>query len=269
MNSKRFFRGSIAAVMLSAVVTSCAAEGPRAPRDGLYSPAVQEVVVEVDYQRGAEPYTEAGLTTGSPWELLRRNAEALFEGAPRRLTIPARLGEMQALDGVTGQDFSSSAILQLAARHRDQYNSATRRTFYVLFLDGYFHHAGARQTGVLGVSLGDTGVIAIFKPVIRRAGSGVGTTLQRHVEQATLVHEFGHAVGLVDNGVAMAHPHRDPDHGAHCNNRDCVMYWRNEGLSDMVEFVTRRVLSGREVLFDADCLRDVHEATEQSRPAAE
>lgn len=43
-----------------------------------------------------------------------------------------------------------------------------------------------------------------------------------------LQHEFGHLLGLVDQGSPMQHSHRDTDNGAHCDNRSCLMYYAVE-----------------------------------------
>jgi hypothetical protein len=249
--------------LLLAAALGCggAEDGPPGgpPRAGLYTSQVAEVVIEVDYQTGAEPYTGAVFPSGDTWDLFRANLTALFAAAPRTLTFPTTLARMQALPDVSGSSFTVQAILDLAARHRDERDTATRRTFYVLFLDGYVVLDGAERRTVLGVSIGDTGVVALFKPVIASTG-GLGTMVPRQVEQATLIHEIAHAAGLVNNGVPPTSAHHDTAHGAHCTNRDCVMYWLNEGSNDIVEFVTRRVLSGTTVLFGEECLADARAA---------
>ena len=99
-------------------------------------------------------------------------------------------------------------------------------------------------------------IIAMFKPVIESTSVGPLGVVERYVEQATLVHEFGHAVGLVNNGLPLTSEHHDAEHGAHCNNEDCVMYYQVEGASAMVDFVLNRVTSGDVVLFADDCLAD-------------
>jgi hypothetical protein len=83
----------------------------------------------------------------------------------------------------------------------------------------------------------------------------------RFVEQSTMIHELAHAIGLVDNGVPLAAAHRDPDHGAHCDDDRCVMYYLNEGASDAAAFVQQRVLTGNTILFDDSCLADVDALT--------
>jgi hypothetical protein len=220
----------------------------------LFSPQVTEVAIEVDYQVGAQPFTGDVANFGDLWQLFRANAEALFSAAPKILAVDSAPEQMQPIDGIVGQDFAVDQLLALADQHRDERDSATRRTFYVLFLDGYLAREAQRQPTVLGVSIGDTGVIAMFKPVI----DAVATA--RFVEQTTLVHEFGHAAGLVDNGLAMTRPHQDADHGAHCDNSDCVMHYLNEGAKDLVGFVRRVVKTESTVLFDGPCLDDARAA---------
>lgn len=41
-------------------------------------------------------------------------------------------------------------------------------------------------------------------------------------------HEFGHLLGLVNQGSAMQSNHSDPSNAAHCNNPDCLMYYNIE-----------------------------------------
>ena len=62
---------------------------------------------------------------------------------------------------------------------------------------------------------------------------------------------------LVNNGVPLTSAHQDAAHGAHCGSNQCVMYWANEGPSDLREFVTQNVTSGSTILWGAECLADV------------
>jgi hypothetical protein len=94
----------------------------------------------------------------------------------------------------------------------------------------------------------------MFKPVIASAASL--PNVRKFVEQSTLVHEFGHAVGLVNNGVAMVSAHQDTAHGAHDTSSACVMYYANEGASDAAQFAQRYITTGNEVIFDSACLAD-------------
>ena len=78
------------------------------------------------------------------------------------------------------------------------------------------------QPGTIGVSLTGTTVIAIFKDVIESSGVRSDGIVPKFIEQSTIVHELGHALGLVNNGVSISSDHHDADNGAHCINDICV-----------------------------------------------
>ncbi|MBA3455158.1 MAG: hypothetical protein H0T42_18860 [Deltaproteobacteria bacterium] len=227
---------------------------------GVFHPDVTEVVVEIDYEAGAEPYTGALIGSGDTFELSATNLDRLFAGK-KAITLPRTTATMENIGAVPDQELTVADLVALAAAHRSQADTPTRKTYYILFVGGHFTDANGPNPNVLGVSLGGTGVIAMFKDVIRASG-GVGLgNVARYVEQSTLIHEIAHAIGLVDTGVIMATPHKDAAHGAHCNNDRCVMYWLNEGASDAAAFVQQNVLTSSTVLFDAACLRDVDALT--------
>ncbi len=227
--------------------------------EALFDPQVTELTLEIDYT-GEDAAPSTGLTQLrqiDPWSLTEDNLRALF-GDAVTINVPNELDEMQDIgDQPEGEDqeYSSKEILEISSRTRDQQPTATSQSLHIIFVDGYFKDSeGVRKENVLGVSIGDTGVIAMFKPVI------AGGTLEKFVEQTTLIHEIGHAAGLVNNGIDMEEDHHDEEHGAHCTNQDCVMYYQNEGLADLRDFITRYQTKGTTVLFDANCIQDTRAA---------
>jgi len=121
-------------------------------------------------------------------------------------------------------------------------------------LDGYYTKDGTILDQVLGLNIGNSSVIAIFKPVVDASSSSRAE--QTLVEQSTIAHEIGHAVGLVNNGVRATSAHHDVDNGSHCTNTDCVMYWMN-GAGDVSKFITP-FLTGNDVdLFGSQCKADI------------
>lgn len=223
--------------------------------DTLWSAAVTKVKIEIDYADGAEPYTDALPKFGSPWQIMQTNTFALFDGK-KETTFPTTLDKMEKID-IEAKSYSSQDLLTVAAAHRDQPSTADTVSFYVVFVNGYFiDETGAENQDVLGVSVGDTGVIGMFKPVIAGTQTGQKTVVAQFVEQSTLVHELGHAVGFVNNGVAAASAHQDTEHGNHCTNEKCVMYWQNEGAKSALSFVKQYVNSGSAVIYGQECLSD-------------
>lgn len=246
---------------LLAALTSCGDDSSSPPPPGLprrlYTSAVRRIVLEVGHAPGAEPDFGAGVGMSTPWQLVTNNLNRLFQGTGKTLVIPTSAAQTESVGAVSGMDFTTSQILSIVAPHR-QADTGDTAVVYAVWLPGYFNDGSMRRMDVLGVSIGTTGVIAMFKPVIN--GTGMLPGVRRFVEQTTLVHEFGHVAGLVNNGVTMTTAHHDSAHGAHCTNTDCVMYWQNEGANDLLSFINRRVTTDNVTLFGAECLADAAQA---------
>ncbi len=231
----------------------------------LWRPAVRRVRIEVSYAVGAAPYVSAVPGVGDAWSIFAANAARLFLGMGKTVTVPHTLAEMTPIVSAA-TEYTADELLALSRRTRVNLPSTAEATFHVLFVNGYFRDAsGARRTNLLGGHLDNTSVIVVFKPVVastlRTAAPYVGAV----VEQATLVHEFGHAVGLVDNGIAMVRPHLDTAHPHHCTSSLCVMNAWNEGADGATDFVARYMATGDAVLFDQDCLDDAAQAFATAR----
>lgn len=259
----RTTRGLLGAVLLFGTsVWSCGTTGPGGnnPNDPnnpdpiaqIYSKSTTTLRIEIDYQANAEPYSGT-LVAQDVWELFRANVAKLFPG--KTLELPTQKSQWEQLGDISGSSFTAQQILDIAAAHRGLKNSSGQATFYFVFLDGNYHDGKMVRTDVLGVAIGTTGVIAMFKPVIK--GASAFPAIQKFVEQTTLIHELGHAIGLVDNGVAQVVAHKDAPNGAHCSNSKCVMYYANEGAAAAVQFAQRYLSTGNEVIFDTDCQNDV------------
>ena len=229
-----------------------------------YFTSSTKLVVEVAYESGQEPYADGNTLTIAGetvalWEVLERNLTALFVGRTviPTITVPKQLAAMKELPVQSKASWTPEDILKLAEQHRSGRSSTSETYFFVVFLAGVFNDGTADRPTTVGVSLGGTTVVAIFKDVVRQTGTSALGYVPRYVEQATLVHEIGHALGLVDNGLPMKVAHKDADgHGAHCNNPDCVMYWLNEGRSDLIQFAIRMSVLGNVVMYDQKCLDD-------------
>jgi hypothetical protein len=223
---------------------------------GVFDPSVTRVSVEIDFEDGEEPFTGPIVGFGDTFDLTISNVDRIF-ASTKTLGIPRTTANMENLGAIADEELTVADLLALADAHRSQHDTASLKTYYVVFVSGYFADANGPNMGVLGVSLGTTGVIAMFKDVIRGTNVIGLPNVVRYVEQSTLVHELAHAIGLVDNGVPLTSAHADAPHGAHCTNDACVMYWLNEGANDAAAYAQQHVLTNNTILFDAACLADV------------
>ena len=226
----------------------------------VFDPSIARVSIEIDYETGQAPFTGPIIGFGDTFDLTVANLERVFSGK-KQLAIPRVQADMQDIGAVPDEELTVADILALADAHRDQHDAAGTKTYYVIFVSGHFADASGVQSGVLGVSIGDTGVLAMFKDVIRSTNVPAFPNVVRYVEQSTLIHELSHGIGLVDNGVPMVSAHKDTMHGAHCDDDKCVMYYLNEGASDAAAYAQQFVITGSSILFDANCLADVDALT--------
>ncbi len=213
------------------------------------------ITVHVAYEPDALPYT-GSTETGIPyWSVLENNLSVLFVErtiAPD-VVVPKDLANMEQIPGQGRVLWTPQQIIALASYIWDTPQTETSAEFYVLFVNGYYNDETGANRYIIGISVGGTPVIAVFKDVI--ADSGFTHATNCFMEQAVLVHEFGHAVGLVNNGVPMASRHEDLLHPRHCINENCVMYWEND-RDNLVFFIHRIISTDSQILFDSQCLRD-------------
>jgi hypothetical protein len=222
----------------------------------LYS-TVTSITVHVAYEQGAKPFTGTFRDGGQYWSVLETNMNVLFLGLIIQpdLSVPKDITGMEQIPTQAQESWTTAQVFDLAQGTWDTPQTSTSTEFYVLFLNGYFNDKGVVNKQVTGISINETPVIAIFKDVIRKSGySSFDDTV---IEQTTLVHEFGHAVGLVNNGLPMVSDHEDTEHINHCTNEDCVMYWENDGTS-LNFFIQKIINSPSDVLFGPECLNDAH-----------
>ncbi len=223
-----------------------------------YFSTMNTLQVEVAYEAGAEPFV--GNSLGQPlWDFLKSNIEALFSGRTHmpQVFVPTTLAEMKKLPNLDKRTWNAQDIYDLGMSHKQGTSTLNESYFLILFLNGYYQkYNGSADPQILGVQITDSPLIAIFKPVVTSTSAGEPPLVAKYIEQSTLVHEMGHALGLVNNGTPMTSRHQDEDHEAHCSNTSCTMYWQNEGGSAARDFVLKYIMTGNEVIFGRECLRD-------------
>jgi hypothetical protein len=209
--------------------------------DYLRATHFDRLVVEVDFPEDRPPSPAA-------LDLLRTR---LAERCDKPVGVDVVVSDPIAVDEFPLR-LNDDALDDLEAAHRDTFSDATTRTaaMYVLYVHGH-SSLDTFNEGVVGISYRG-GSFAIF--VDRVDESAVPPTITAaEVEAGSIVHESGHLLGLVDNGVPMVSPHRDPSHGPHDASKSCVMYYLIQvppvfpNLGDP-DFMT----------FDSHCIDDLH-----------
>ena len=208
--------------------------------------------IDIAYEPNAEPYSNYD------WTFIQRNLAALFEGRAivPAISFPSSSLEAVVLERQNKPNWTLFEILDLANKVRPGVTEGTTGRFIILFLNGYLNDNGTSKNSVIGLSIRGTTVMAMFKDVVRSTAARDGGRITRFVEGTTIVHELGHALGLVNNGITLASQHHDAANGAHCSNPECVMYYANEGAKDAIEFFRKYQATNDPVVFDTKCLQD-------------
>ena len=224
----------------------------------------QKINVNVFYEPNAQPAIGNLEPDLKVWDLLDRNITSLMSQRKRsiEINVPKTLAEMTRMSPKSKQAWSNKDLLELSNTIDYSLESAKKGEFYIVFVRGYFKdNAGHMRKSVAGVNLTGTTIVVIFKQVIKKIRSTPSSNTRSIVEQATIVHELGHAMGLVNTGVPAVTDHHDSVNGAHCKNADCVMYWlNNEGENNLTEFADRikdKYLDPNYSMFGQACLHDI------------
>ncbi|MEK6975155.1 MAG: hypothetical protein AABY18_02295 [Candidatus Thermoplasmatota archaeon] len=216
------------------------------PADYVSGAKYTKWVIEMDVTQGADP-PSAALT------LLKSRLEGVVNKPGgieirRDETLPAR-----------GGTWTQDDVLTTAERTKDILTGGDTVTLHLLFLDGQY-----ATNNVLGVTyfqktesgrVVSSGPIAIFSDVIQETACPPPLGLcvnEDAIWQAVLVHEFGHAMGLVDTGAPMQRDHEDDAHAGHSSNRNSVMYYAVETI-DIVNVFQ----GGPPTTYDADDKADL------------
>lgn len=203
-------------------------------RDFLTAGSFDRLVVQVQYVAGARP-TDGALARLETFLAARLNK-------PDGITI--QLGAQ--LQSQAQPSYSTADVRALEQQHRTTYTDGRSLAAYVLFLDGEY----AEGSNVLGIAYNNTSM-AVFAEKIGEFTGGALQPSQETVETTVTQHEFGHVLGLVNNGSPMQVEHQDEPNGAHCDNDKCLMHYAVR-LSDFIA----NLLGGVPGL-DQNCLDDL------------
>lgn len=147
--------------------------------------------------------------------------------------------------------YSLTAIKQIEKDYRTYKTTDDTLCVYFLFLDGEYAE-NTSNSKVLGAAYYNTSMV-IFENTIKELSGGLGEPSREILETTVINHEFGHILGLVNNHLSMVSNHQDTDHGHHCDNQDCLMYYTAETGDELSNLIGLSSAPG----LDQNCLNDV------------
>lgn len=193
----------------------------------------ERLVIQVQYMQGYEP-TQEGL----------QNLESFLSDRLNKSTVT--IMEPEEIPASGESSYTANDIRDLEREHRTQFSSENEIAAYFIIVDGEYS-----ESDVLGIAHFNTSM-ALFGPKFNEVSSGIGSPSKEDVETIVLRHEFGHILGLVNNGVDMQTNHQDTDNGRHCDNDQCLMYYafRNADLF-------ANIFGGNIPELDENCVADL------------
>jgi len=179
-------------------------------KDYLQNGTCSEILIEVDFVEGFAPGGDALDTL-----------ENMLDKHCDKESIDTELSD--TIDASDVMDvYNVNDIYNLEKKYRNHRNGEGVAVMYILFLNGFYEESEA----TIGVSyLGSS--FAIFKEKVE--GIEIPHNIRQYVSQsdfenAVVVHEAGHLLGLVNIQYTSVSDHEDPESQHHCIHEECVMF---------------------------------------------
>ena len=218
---------------------------------GVFSDSITDFNLKIFYETGAEPYTgDLNLSGSNVWDITQESYSSFFASHTRTVSVPKLIGDMQNIEDQNKDSWTFNELKNLGDSLAPQLIDGTTANVSVIFLNGKYKGSDS----ILGIHLGGTYYSFVFKDIVLSVGGSSKT--QFYVEQATVVHEIGHSIGLVNNGLPMKEPHEDIEHSHHTTNEDGVMYWAVESPNEILSLLSGTILDDELNLFGNESISD-------------
>lgn len=199
-----------------------------------------KMIIEVVYVEGFEP-SQTSLN----------NLKSFIE---QRVFKPGGISiDERAIPSPNKSKYSIKDISEIEKKHRKHYNTEDRIAVWAYFSDGKSDKdSEAAETVVLGTAYWNTSFV-IYQETITNFSNSPLKPNRSLLETTVMTHEFGHIFGLTNLGSSMQIDHEDDAHPKHCDEENCLMYWKSESGAGILNMVN---MSAAPKL-DANCIADL------------
>jgi len=163
----------------------------------------------------------------------------------------------------SGQEaLSLQDIADLERKYRTVYNNEKTLAIYLFFADAPSDTDDPENnTYTLGAVYRNTSMV-LYGSTIQYLASRVPGITNADLEAATLLHEFGHLLGLVNMGADEVNPHADPESENHCLEEQCLMQASLKFTTGLAKTMQDRVAKNLAAVpeLGPECLKDLKAA---------
>jgi len=247
MNRSKFFACFFLLAFTLITATGCSDDGGNSANDFSHTADIgssahdflsaetyTRLLIEIDYVEGFEPEMQSLLNLRT---FLSRHIN-------KPLGIEIIVDDKIPSPGLS--PYTSREAFETEQSFRDYFTESQTIAAYILILDGEFENQAA-----LGFTYFNTSVAVMGEKISQNSG-GAFQAEKVIVESTILNHEFGHLLGLVDNGSPMIQDHLDEDHIPHCDVETCLMFFSVRTSGFMNNFT-----GGEIPQLDPQCIQDL------------
>jgi len=191
------------------------------------------LTIEVQYMKGAQPDSAS----------LDNMVAFLYKHTHKPKGIRIITKEIPAAADGT---LNLQQVNDIEKTYRTSFSRNKDLSIYVLYTNGYY-----TDRNFLGWAYRNSSIV-IFGKRILESSDEAGKPSRTKLESTVLHHELGHLLGLVNVGSPLQSDHKDDDHGKHCSNTDCLMYYRI-GVNESISLLLKKGIPQ----LDPECLADL------------
>jgi hypothetical protein len=144
--------------------------------------------------------------------------------------------------------YTMGEVKALEQRYRKQWSDATgpKVVMHMLYLNGR-----VTDSNGIGIAYGASSIV-MLPDQFESAATPIASA--ERIEQAVIVHEVGHLLGLVNIGYKSPRDHEDAEHPHHSKNKGSVMFWAVDSLD-----IASLLAGGIPTAYDGDDKADLRD----------